>query len=302
MFELYKKRDLNAYISDTFTFFKHEGKNFFKNYLILNGGLLLLILVCFYFLGKGFFQNLFQDNITIDTYFENNFALMMTLVSLLFVLSVVFSVIAYTFPVVYLQKMAQNKEKIASSILENIKTQFGRILIFILGTTFIVLPIILVVLFISTLLIFILIGIPLLLIGFAFFASLLNIAYYEYITNQTSFFTAYGKAFDLIRGNFWPIIGSTVVIYMVIQMVTGIISFIPQVYLYVQMFTSTNNIEESEAFLIITLISTILSMMLSFFLNNLMLVNQGLIYYSEIEKKENITSHSIIEEIGKTDA
>lgn len=302
MFELYKKRDLNAYISDTFTFFKHEGKNFFKNYLILNGGLLLLILVCFYFLGKGFFQNLFQDNIAIDTYFENNFALMMTLVLLLFVLSIVFSVIAYTFPVVYLRKMAQNKEKTASSILENIKTQFGRILIFILGTTFIVLPIILVVLFISALLIFILIGIPLLLIGIAFFASLLNIAYYEYITNNTPFFTAYGKAFDLIRGNFWPIIGSTVVIYIVIQMVTGIISFIPQVYLYVQMFTSTNNIEESEAFLIITLISTMLSMMLSFFLNNLMLVNQGLIYYSEIEKKENITSHSIIEEIGKTDA
>lgn len=37
MMQFYKKRDFGALISDTFTFFKENGKNYFKNYILLNG-------------------------------------------------------------------------------------------------------------------------------------------------------------------------------------------------------------------------------------------------------------------------
>ena len=52
MFQLYKKRDFSELVGDTFGFFKLEGKNYFKNYFIINGSLLLLLVVIIYFFTK----------------------------------------------------------------------------------------------------------------------------------------------------------------------------------------------------------------------------------------------------------
>ena len=35
MFQLYKKREFSALVGDTFNFFKLEGKNYFKNRIII---------------------------------------------------------------------------------------------------------------------------------------------------------------------------------------------------------------------------------------------------------------------------
>ena len=37
MFEFYKRRDFGGLISDSFAFFKIYGKNYFKNYFLING-------------------------------------------------------------------------------------------------------------------------------------------------------------------------------------------------------------------------------------------------------------------------
>lgn len=43
--QFYKKRDFGALVSDTLNFFKLYGKNYFKNYLTLNGGIIILLVV-----------------------------------------------------------------------------------------------------------------------------------------------------------------------------------------------------------------------------------------------------------------
>lgn len=45
MMQFYKKRDFGALVSDTLNFFKLYGKNYFKNYLTLNGGIIILLVV-----------------------------------------------------------------------------------------------------------------------------------------------------------------------------------------------------------------------------------------------------------------
>ena len=59
MFQVFKKRDFSQLVGDTFSFFKLEGKNYFKNYFIINGGLLLILVVALYFLIKFFFEGTF---------------------------------------------------------------------------------------------------------------------------------------------------------------------------------------------------------------------------------------------------
>ena len=60
MFQLYKKRDFSALVGDTFGFFKLEGKNYFKNYFTINGGLLLLLVVIIYFFSNIFIKSSFD--------------------------------------------------------------------------------------------------------------------------------------------------------------------------------------------------------------------------------------------------
>jgi hypothetical protein len=58
VFQLYKKRDFSAYIGDTMQFLKQQGKDYFRNYLVINGALLLVVCVIYYFLFKNSFGNL----------------------------------------------------------------------------------------------------------------------------------------------------------------------------------------------------------------------------------------------------
>jgi len=55
-FVFYKKRNFNAYINDTFAFFKKYARNYFSNYLAVNGAMIIAItLLCTFtiiFFGK----------------------------------------------------------------------------------------------------------------------------------------------------------------------------------------------------------------------------------------------------------
>ena len=60
MMQFYKKRDFGALISDTFNFVKLYGKNYFKNYFVINGLLLILMMVLVFFGFKNFFSLIFE--------------------------------------------------------------------------------------------------------------------------------------------------------------------------------------------------------------------------------------------------
>jgi hypothetical protein len=62
MQQFYKKRDFGTLISDTFLFFKENGKNYFKNYILINGLLLILLVVIIAFGYHELFGQIFGGN------------------------------------------------------------------------------------------------------------------------------------------------------------------------------------------------------------------------------------------------
>ncbi|MEC4117056.1 hypothetical protein VSP20_08740 [Myroides phaeus] len=304
MFQVFKKRNFSDYINDTISFFKLEGKTFFTNLFTLCGPLLLVLFVCVYFLFDMFFKTVMNDTMdSVDEFLNTNFGWAILIAFVTFIIGIAISILAYTFPIYYLKNITTipNQYREIAPIKSELKKDFGRLLIFVLGTIFLIFPLMMIVFFISALLIFLIIGLPLLLILLPTFTSWTTIAYYEYVTKKVGFFTAFQTAFYIVKSNFWPIIGNTTIVYLVINIVASILSAIPQVIFYVGVFTSDRNIEDislTSGYKIMMIAVVILSTILSFFANSLLIINQGMIYYSAREHKENTQSHIDIDMIG----
>lgn len=310
MFQLFKKRSFSSYINDTFDFFKVEGKNYFKNFFLINGAFLVLMLICSYFLFQVYFDFMksemqgFQQNYLTD-YLEDNGLLIFLLAFAFMILLILFSAIAYSFPTLYLKNMEKypGQNITTDMIVSDLKSQIGRILIYILGTVFIILPLIFILLGIGMVLIFIIIGIPLLLILFPAIMSVSMLSYNEYLIKGSAFFDSIAVGIKMVKNNFWPIIGSTFIMYFIIQIVASIFTFIPQMILMFNLLTGVKDDAEifaTDTFSVTYMIIMAISMIVGFILNNLLLVNQGLIYYSEREVMENNQSRFDIEQLGQS--
>ncbi|TDS56892.1 hypothetical protein [Myroides indicus] len=304
MFTLFKKRTFSDYISDTFTFLKLERKPFFKNFLSLCGPLLLGLVVCVYFLTDIFFHAIqSSNNDAIDDFITSNVLLGVLLGLITFVLFIIISVISYAYPVFYLKRMSEKKEDYQTlpPLKLLIKKSFGRLFVFGLGTLFLITPLILIAFSISAVLIFLLVGIPLLIILFPATASWISVAFFEYTTNNTGFFAAYSVSFNIIKQNFWVIIGNTFVFQLIIQIITSVFTLFPQMFFYGGLLTSTSStadLEQTLAFKLFVIAIMVISIIVSVIINVVLLINQGLIYYSAREHKENNQSHFDIESIG----
>lgn len=304
MFQVFKKRNFSDYINDTISFFKMEGKTFFTNFFTLCGPLLLVLFVCVYFLFDMFFNTIMNDSMdSVDELLNNNFGLAILLAIVTFIVGLVISIIAYTYPVYYLKNMTTlpKSYKEITPIKSELKKDFGRLIIFTLGMMFLILPLMMIAFTVSALLIFLLIGIPLLLILLPAFTSWITIAYYEYVTNKNGFFTSFKEAFYIIKSNFWAIIGNTIILYLIINILVSILSAIPQIIYYVGIFTSDQNIEDialTPGYKIMLIAVIVISTLVSFIANSFLIINQGLIYYSAREHKENTQSHVDIDMIG----
>ena len=114
--QLFQERKFGNLISDTFTFFKEFGKNYFKNYLALNGVLMLLFVVVFIFGYREFFLQMINSNVNGNSYFfqsyfqENNLLLILGFVVFI-ILFLLMSIIMYTFPVLYMKRIAETGDR-----------------------------------------------------------------------------------------------------------------------------------------------------------------------------------------------
>jgi heme/copper-type cytochrome/quinol oxidase subunit 2 len=133
MFELYKKRDLSANFSDTTTFFKIFGKHYFKNYFIINGTFLMLLVVLIYFFAKVYMEVIFSGisnpqkstNLSM-TYFNDNLPLIVGSFIVAFLLIIILSMLSISFPVVYFKLFEKTNDdsfstkQIISGLKQNI--------------------------------------------------------------------------------------------------------------------------------------------------------------------------------------
>jgi hypothetical protein len=313
MFQLFKKRTFSDYISDTFTFFKENGKHFLTHYFIINGVLLLVLLTLSYFLFKVYFEVLFSNIGTnvpnfLEDYFNNNIGLIVG-VFLFFIIVLLFvSLISYSYPIVYLQLFAKKKGANFDTreIIQLLKAKLGKMVIFFLvliGLSFTVGFVVLALIFA---LMFVVIGIPLAIILVPALLALIQISFYDYLNEEIGVFEALGRGFAKLKQNFWPITGSTTVMYVIIQTVSTIFIAIPYIFGMIQLFTDVQSqgspsAETFSVFGIMMVIVMCISILASFILNNVLIVNSGIIYYSLKDENEDISILSDIDLIGKAD-
>ena len=312
MFQLYKKRDFSALVGDTFGFFKLEGKNYFKNYFIFNGGLLLLLVVLIYFFSSIFIQGAFAgvQNGNNDSFVNEIYANIGLFIGFglgMMLLIVIVSIINYSFPIAYLKLIEEQKERNFQNLLIYFKSKIGRVIAFYLLSILILVPMLVIVVALTILSTFILIGIPLLFILVPTITSFVALTYYNYITTKMSYFDALGSAHNMLKSNFWPIIGATFIVETIVQITLGIFTLVPYFIGLVTLFSNPEaqeqNSHETISFvMVLVTVILIISIIFNYTLQNIILINQGIIFYSCKEASENVSVISSIDLIGTDEA
>lgn len=308
MFQLYKKRDFSALVGDTFNLFKLEGKNYFKNYFIINGGLLLLLVVILYF-----FMKIFLDGAFTAARTNNDEAFLNTILSDLplfigfgfgmILLVILASLINYIYPVAYLKLIEENQDRNTQNLIQYIKSKIGKTILFYILSIFVAIPILFIIMALTFLLVFVIIGIPLLFILIPAYTSWISLSYYHYISTDAGYFEALIKGYELLRSKFWPVIGSNFVMQTIVQITLGILIMVPYFIGIASILVNPEGMEQNpeKAFSFVTIMLTvimIISILFNYTLQNIILINQGIIYYSIREEQENISVISSIDSIG----
>lgn len=311
MFELFKRREFSDYISDTLQFFRQNGKHFFKTYFTISGGLLMVLVVVSYFLFKVYLDFFLKVDTTGNnaTYLKgvlsNNLPVVILVALLLFLFLVLLGMFNYAIPVLYLNLYDKYKGDgfEAKEIVSEFKKRFKKIFIFFLGVVFLVTPLLFLLFGLLVLLCLILVGIPMLLFAIPASFSWITLSFYEYMNTDKGFFAALRVGFFHVKSQFFSIVGSCMILYIMIQVTMTVFSFIPYAFGMASVFTSLQNPDtENDPFStmrIMLLIVMILSMLVSYILNNLLIINQGLVYYSRREYNENVSSTDSIDLIGR---
>ena len=88
---------------------------------------------------------------------------------------------------------------------------------------------------------------------------------------------------------------------MIIQLVTTIISMVPYVIIFAIGFASmsdTGSAGDAEWMVYSFGVLYAVTLLVSMLLNNVIIINFGLIYYGEMEKRESVFAQSEIDQIG----
>ncbi|REC49148.1 DUF4013 domain-containing protein [Chryseobacterium pennipullorum] len=298
MMQFYKKRDFGTFISDSLSFFKLYGKNYFKNYILINGLLLILMVTVLIFGYREIFSQLFGSNLGGDTYyferyFSDNAGMLITVGIIIFFLCMVLAIVNYLYPVFYLKRIAQGEENIKTDeILGDFKTNIGKIGKLCLGMMFIVMPLAVFVIGFSYALMFIIIGFFLILLIYPTIFNVITFLMYDYFNSKRGFLESLSYSirsqFSYPNGSekspYWKYWASAFIMFIMIYMTTSVFTFVPMLFFYGSILTSApdGNFEQNPftgTAGIIFFVFYGISILLSFFLSNLMYVNAGLMYY-----------------------
>lgn len=305
MFQLYKKRDFNAYVSDTITFFKENFKNYFANFIILTGALLLVLCLIFFFIFKDFFSsfltNTANPNFMVN-YMQENIGSFILLGSIGFVVALVFTCVTMSFPIAYLKLMDKTgKDNLTSSeLFDQMKSMLGKIIIFAMLSVVIIFPLAMITFGLSMLLVVVIIGIPIIIILMPAFYIWVSQSFYAYLNEEIGFFDSLGRGWKILFSKkFWPITGNTIVMYIVVGILQSILPMIPYFFMIGSMLSSGDKVAKMAEMGGYMVTIYIISIVTSYIFSNILIVNQGLIYYSSLEQQTNTQALSEIESIGQ---
>ncbi|MBT8252642.1 MAG: hypothetical protein HKN00_11780 [Flavobacteriaceae bacterium] len=311
--ELYKSRDFSAFFQDTFAFIKQYGRHFFKHFFIVNGIFVLILMVFGYFFMSFYtdivFSGLMQNNPNaIDDFMNENSVLFLILFILFVIISIVFGVFMYAYPVFYLKLYQKNSDINfgTSELIQAYKVNLGRLFVYIICSILIGIPLILVfgaVIFVMFITIIGILAIPFAIgaLSLFYFMALL-----EYMEGRMSIWDAFGYSWKLLSSKFLAAVASVGLFYLMSYVIQNVITVIAYIFGMVRMFTTVGDDgSNSEAIggmmSMVMIISFIATFLLGTILNNLVLLNQGIIFYSLKEEAEKINTKDIIDQIGSVE-
>lgn len=313
MFQLYKDRTFGDYISDTIDFFKKFGKHYFKNYFIVNGIFLMILVVLIYFFTK-IYMEFFQSTVIsrgqnpnyISEYFNNNLPVFFISFVVMMVLILVISMVNYALPSLYVElyeTRGLNFE--AKDLIASLKQNFGRLLLFFIASFFIVLPIAFIVLILNVLLCFIIIGFPLFFITLPALMVWISLSFNDYLLGKNSYFNSLGNGFSMLKNNFWPAVGASLIMFIMMYIFQTILTMIPYLFGVASIFTSGQNFNDpakaNEVFgtlSIVMITMMVFSTLFGYIFQNFLNIQQVLVYYSQLEGSQSNSSNNEIELIG----
>lgn len=316
--QFYKKRDFGTLINDTFLFFRMYGKNYFKNYFLLNGILILLLTGLSYLGYREFFSQFFGGNIYgrnswLEEYFSENTGLFFLFVVLFILVWLSLAIVSYSMPVFYLKRVSENKipDVQPDELLSDFRRNIKRIFILIAGLIFIVTPLFFILLMSSYVLVLVLIGIFLLLLLIPTTINIINFLIYDYLQNGLGFFETLSKAVrsqfsyrnPREKSPFWKYWGTTSVLYLMIYIVSTVFTFIPVVIYWAVLYSAPSSAgfeqnPDAGSFGLVLFIIYIISIVVSFILMNIIMVASGLMYYDNRTDLHQQLDFLEIESIG----
>ncbi|NBL65340.1 hypothetical protein GV828_09040 [Flavobacterium sp. NST-5] len=308
MTELYKSRNFGDLISDTFSFIRQHGKHYFQTYFTVNGAFLLVMAILMYFFSKIYTDFIFFSiqNPGMQPAFMENYSTWIWGGIFGFFLFIFVTIIHHAFPVIYFRYFEIDPEKKfgAREIAISLRSYLSKIVAFFVMSIFAVLLPAIIVFTILVLLSMFLIGIPMLMIAIPVFFTWVQQSLFHYLNTEDTYFTSLGEGWNVTFKNFWPNIGSCLTMHILMQVILGIFGMIIYVVGAFLVMMEMNNSGDPEALFpmlqVIISIVFIFSTLSSLILNNLIFINQAMIYYSHREKTENINSFKTIDSIGQS--
>ena len=317
MMQFYKKRDFGALISDTFNFVKLYGKNYFKNYFVINGLLIILMAVLVFFGFKNFFSLIFEgiggNSASIGRYFLENIMQIIFTFLFIFLVFILISVVNYSYPVLYLKRLTEtgNKNIAVDEIMSDVKKNIGKIFKLFLGFVFIIIPLYLAVYGLSYTVTYRIQGLYFLLFVFLtpVMTNVVNFLIYDYFNREKGFFSSLSYAirsqFSYQQYNqkspFWKYWGTTMILYILQQVVAYALAFI-LVFIIILSLGLSLNMSSAETFYItlgLTVMAYPLIIIISLIMSNFISLCSGLMYYdsrTDLHREMDLTE---IDSIGR---
>ncbi len=309
--QLYKSRDFSAFFQDTFSFLRQNGKHLYKNFFIINGIFIIILMVFSYFFSQFYtkivFSGISDNNLNgIDAYMNNNSGTVIAFCIAFFLVAILSATISYAFVPIYLKLYSQNGNTFTTkAIIERYKVDLKKLLIFIGFGILIAIPIGIVVGIVSLILTITIIGILFLPVVVGIISLLYQGGLMQYLADNKSIGKAFAYAWELMSSKFWHAVGCVGIFYLMSYITQNIITMIPYFIFVVDMLTgieSGMDFQNSEAFTqkfsLMIMMIFILSFLLSTVLSIVVQVNQGIIFYSLKEDRENISTKFDIDQIG----
>ncbi len=311
--QLYKSRGFGDFFQDTFSFLRQNGKHLYKNFFVINGIFILILMVFGYFFTKFYTDVVFGGVLNsnpnaVEDYMNQNSGTVILAGLCFLIIAIISAAISYAFVPIYLKLYSKNRKNFtASDIINEYKLNIGKISKFILFGLLIVIPIAIVAGVVSFILAITLIGILLLPVVIGAVSLLYQSSLMEYFEHKKGIRHAFNYAWELMSSKFWPAVGCVGIFYLMSYIAQNVITLIPYFVFLIDILTNIETgvnpdpQELTKSFSIMMLVIFVLSFLMSSILNVIVQVNQGLIFYSLKEDKEHINVKSDIELIGASE-